>query len=223
MARQLTFDLPVKAALEREDFFVSPANALAVATLEDWRGWPSAKLVLTGPHGAGKTHLAHVWAGDVGARIVRATDLPDADIVGLVSGPVVIEDADRIAGDRPAEEALFHLHNMMQEATQPLLLTAATAPARWHLTLADVQSRMQATAIARLEPPDDALLAAVLVKHFADRQLKVQPDLITFLVARMERSFAAAARLVAALDAEALSRRRAITQRLAAQVLDKAP
>ncbi|MFO7757166.1 MAG: DnaA/Hda family protein [Roseovarius sp.] len=220
MARQLSFDLPVRAALGREDFFVSPANAEAVGMVEGWQGWPSRKLVLTGPAGAGKTHLAHVWAGLSGAEIVAAQDLSGCDIARLAQGCVVIEDAESVAGGRGAEDALFHLHNLTLAEGRALLVTARTPPHLWCLGLPDLASRLQGTLHTALGPPDDALLSAVLMKLFADRQLMPSPDTIPYLARRMERSFRAAEDVVADLDATALAQRRPITRALAAQVLD---
>ncbi|MEL6643854.1 MAG: DnaA/Hda family protein [Pseudomonadota bacterium] len=219
MARQLTFDLPTRAALGREDFFVSPANALALATVDDWAQWPMGKLVLVGPHGAGKTHLAHVWAQAAGARIVAAAELGGTDLPALASGgAVAVEDAD--AGPF-AEDALFHLHNLLQQAGGALLITATRPPKQWSLTLPDLASRMQAAMTATLDPPDDALLQAVLVKLFDDRQLAVGAEVTEYLAKRMERSFEAAQQIVSALDDAGLAEGRAITRRLAGEVLDK--
>ncbi|HMB14030.1 MAG TPA: DnaA/Hda family protein [Roseovarius sp.] len=220
MAQQLSFDLPVRPALGREDFFVSPANAEAVAMIEGWQGWPSRKLILAGPTGAGKTHLAHVWAALSGAQMIAAPDLPDADIPTLAQGSVAVEDAHLIAGDRDAEDALFHLHNLTLADGHALLVTARRAPHLWGLTLPDLASRMQGTLLTELRAPDDALLAAVLMKLFADRQLSPSPDTIPYLARRIERSFAAARETVEALDRAALAHGRAITRRLAARVLD---
>ncbi|MCT8330399.1 DnaA ATPase domain-containing protein [Albidovulum sediminis] len=222
MARQLILDLPVRPALGRDDFFVSPANALALSVIDAPRDWPQGKLLLVGPEGAGKTHLTQVFAHDHGAAVVPAAALDPARVAELAeAGTVAVEDADRIAGDAAAETALFHLHNLVLSEGGRLLLTARTAPQRWPLSLPDLASRMQATQIALLDPPDDALLAAVLVKQFADRQLLVPATLVPWLVARMERSLAAARDLVAALDAQALAQGRPIGQKLAAEVLDR--
>ncbi len=222
MARQLGFDLPTKPALGRESFFVSPANAVAVASLEDWHSWPQGKLVLTGPQGAGKTHLAQVWATETGAPLVAARDLSALDLPGLAeAGCVAVEDVPQIAGDPAAEEALFHLHNLLAEAGGALLLTAETAPTRWGLSLPDLASRMEGTSVVALTAPDDALLAAVLAKLFADRQLEPTAKVIPYLLGRMERTFAAAGRIVAEMDREALAARRKITRSLAREVLDK--
>jgi len=216
----MTFDLPVKTAHGRDDFFISPANALAVKMLEGWPKWPDNKLALIGPVGSGKTHLTQVWAADIGAVVIAAQDLAKADIPALSSAPAAVEDIRKIARDAAAQEALFHLHNLMRETGTPLLLTADMAPNHWALTLPDLQSRMSATTVTALPAPDDALLSAVLVKLFADRQIEVQPKLIAYLTKRMERSFDAAGALVAALDKAALSERRAISINIAAQVLD---
>ena len=218
MTAQLAFDLPARAALRRADFFVSPANATALATLE--RGnWPGGKLLLIGPEGAGKTHLAHIWAAMSGATLLPGAALAHADIDARSTCPVALEDAQAVAGDPRAEAALFHLHNRLAERGLALLLTAPTPPRDWGLGLPDLLSRMQATALARIEAPDDTLLTAVLVKQFADRQLAVPPALIGWLTARMDRSLAAARDLVARLDAAALAQGRPVTRALAAQIL----
>lgn len=221
MPRQLSFDLPARPALGRDDFFVSPANAEALATVEDWRDWPGGKLVLVGPKGAGKTHLAHVWAALSGARIVAAAELAAADIPALAARPVAVEDADRIAQDGAAEAALFHLHNLALAERRALLVTGRDAPGRWGLGLPDLESRLQAAGIVRLAAPDDALLSALLAKLFADRQLSPSPETITYLTRRIDRSFAAAARIVAKLDRAALAGKRPVTRALAAEVLDE--
>jgi chromosomal replication initiation ATPase DnaA len=220
MARQLAFDLPVVAARGRGDFFVSPANRIALASIEAWRAWPGGKLILTGPEGSGKSHLAQVWAGLAEAELVRASDLARRDIRMLAGQNLCVEDADRIAGSPRAEQALFHLHNLALAEGHSLLITARMPPSRWRLALPDLDSRMQATPVAGLEPPDDALLAAVLVKLFDDRQLAVKPPLIAFLVARMDRSLAGARALVERIDRAALAENRALTRALAARVLD---
>lgn len=220
MAQQMTFDLPAKPALGRADFFISPTNALAVEMLENWAKWPGNKLALIGPKGSGKTHLTHVWASELDATVLLATDLAGADIPNLAEGPVAIEDIREIARNAAAQEALFHLHNLTQQTGTPLLLTADIAPNHWGLSLPDLQSRMSATSVTTLPAPDDALLSAVLVKLFSDRQIDVQPKLIAYLTLRMERSFDAAGALVTALDQAALRERRPITQKVAAQVLD---
>jgi chromosomal replication initiation ATPase DnaA len=223
MPEQLAFPLPRLEARGRDTFFVAPANALAVRQIEGWRDWPQGKLVLTGPEGAGKTHLAHVWAGLAGARVVSAASLRPAAVPALAAGPLAVEDADRIAGRAQAEATLFHLHNLALAGGQPLLLTARRTPPLWGLALADLRSRIEATATATLDPPDDALLAAVLLKLFADRQIAPPPRLLDYCLKRMDRSFAAARRLVAALDARALATGRPIGIALAAEVLGRNP
>lgn len=219
MTRQLAFQLPLREARGREDFFVSPANALALAALDGWAGWPGRKAVLTGQPGSGKSHLAQVWATTTGAGVVAAPDLPAQDLPGLAAGAVVVEDADRIGGDARAEAALFHLHNLLAAAAQPLLVTAATPPRDWDLQLPDLASRMQAATVIRLQPPDDTLLRAVLAKQFADRQLHVAPHVVEWLAARMTRSLAAARTVVADLDARALAEGRPVTRQMAADWL----
>lgn len=223
MSRQLTFDLPVRVARGREDFFVSPANAAAVSAIENWAAWPDHKLVLAGPEGAGKTHLAHVWAALSSADIVAATELTAERVPALAqASALVLEDVPEIAG-ASQETALFHLHNLAREQRLPLLFTGTGPPAGWNLTLPDLASRIAGTQTVLLGPPDDALLAQILAKLFADRQLAPSPAVLDYLVPRMERSFAEARRIVTELDAAALTERRPITRALAATVLDKRP
>ncbi len=220
MIRQLAFDLPGLQALTREHFFAATSNMLALQAVEGWRDWPGRKLLLVGPEGAGKTHLAHIRAAVADAVILPAEGLETAEIADLHDRAVVVEDADRVGLAGPGAEAqLFHLHNLAT-TTGALLLTARSAPRDWGLHLPDLISRMQATPIAHLDAPDDALLSAVLVKLFADRQVAVPANLIPYLVTRMPRSIGAARALVAALDRQALARGRPITRALAGEVLD---
>lgn len=223
--RQLVLDLATRPALGRVAFFVSRANSVALAQIDRWPDWPERRMAIAGPAGAGKTHLVHVWAAASGARILTATELDGLD-PGAVPGDaaLAVEDVDRIAAMDPAtgaraEETLFHLCNRLLLGGGSLLVTGRGAPGRWTIALPDLASRLRALSVATLEPPDDRLLAAVLVKLFGDRQIDVAPELIDYLLPRMDRSFEAAETLVAALDRAGMSRRRRITPRLAAEVL----
>ncbi len=219
MARQLSFDLPAKTALGREDFFVSPANALAVAMISA-TSWPGNKLVLSGPAGSGKTHLAHVWAQETGGRIIQSTSLQYDQVPELSKTAIAVEDVPAIAGDMDQQRALFHLHNLVLAEGNALLMTGRMAPKFWQLPLADLQSRVEGAHHVALDPPDDALLGAVLAKLFLDRQLNPGPDVIAYLVKHMDRSFAVAAQVVEKLDQVALSEKREITRALAVRVLN---
>ena len=220
MAEQLTFDLPIRTSLERGDFFVSDANALAVARLENATSWTNNKIALVGPKGAGKTHLGHVWAEATGGALISLAELDAADVVHI-STPLAVEIPE--APYAQDEQSLFHLHNHMAASQLPFLMIARTPPARWPLALPDLKSRMEATDLVQIEPPDDALLAAVLVKQFTDRQLRVAPALISWLTKRMDRSFGEAQRLVSEIDAASLSEGRAVSRALAQRILDNAP
>ncbi len=218
MAQQLILDLPVRTSLDRGDFFVSEVNQLALARLAEPATWPNGKLALVGPEGAGKTHLAHIWAEQEGARLMQPPDLEGLDI-GNLDESVALDDADRI--ESGAERALFHLHNRVAASGNCLLLTARRAPHHWKVGLPDLKSRMEASDIVRIDAPDEALLSAVLMKLFADRQNTVTPSAIRWLTKHLDRSFAEAQRIVAEIDARALAERRKVTRGLAADVLDK--
>jgi chromosomal replication initiation ATPase DnaA len=218
-AEQLALDLGQRPALGQEDFLVAPSNAEAVAWLDRWPDWPSHVLAIHGPPGCGKSHLAHVWRALTGAPIVAASALADRDPLELAAGAqgLVIE----ATGGKLDEIALLHLYNLLAERHVFLLLTGREPPARWRLGLPDLRSRLNAAPAVAIHPPDDGLLAAVLVKLFADRQLRVEPGVVSYAVGRMERSFEAARDLVAALDRVALARRRRITVALARELLER--
>lgn len=220
MAKQLSFDLPSDPQLGREDFLVTPANAVALAMIEGWQDWSARKLLLTGPTGAGKTHLAHIWAQSTSATLLPATRLAEIDVPKRAERSVAVEDIEHVAGDRSAETALFHLHNLLLAEGHWLLLSGNGTPDRWPFVLPDLKSRIVGTPAVALEPPDDALLAAVLAKLFADRQLNPKTDVIPYLVSRMERTFDAARAIVSRLDDASLAEKRPISRQLARQMLD---
>lgn len=219
MHKQLNLTLPFRTALGRDDFFVSPANAMAIGLIDSWPNWPSGKLVLAGAAGSGKTHLVHVWATVSQAKIIPATDLVDADIPFLAQGPVAVEDVHAIRGDLAAQKALFHLHNLTLAEGNTLLLTGAADPKHWALELPDLMSRMQGTTVATLDQPDDMLLSVVMAKLFNDRQLMPSLDTIPYLVKHMDRSFETAQSLVAQLDSLSMSEKRPVTRALAKRIL----
>ena len=214
---QLTFDLAAGAAFGRADFFVSGSNATALGWLDRWPDWPSPALLLHGPQGAGKTHLAHLWCAHAAAVLVAGNALDAAALRRLFDRAdrrIAVDDADR------AEEALLlHLYNACGEAGGSLLLTARASPGSWPVGLPDLGSRLRAAHAVGIGAADDALLGAVLAKHFADRQVRVAAEVVAYLVGHMERSLAAAAEIAAALDRLALSSGGAITVPLARRVL----
>ena len=220
--RQLVLDLPHRPALGRDDFLIAPCNEAAVEWIDLWPRWSGPALVLCGPSGSGKSHLAAVWQGRSEAIMIEPGAIAGMlDQGALPEKAVIIEDLVR----PDQEEPLLHLYNQIAECGGYLLLTSEIPPARWPLQLPDLSSRLRATPVAEIGSPDDALLEALLVKMFTDRQLRVGPEVIAFLLLRMERSFAGARELVARLDGAALSQQRTITVPLARAIFqeDDAP
>jgi DnaA regulatory inactivator Hda len=224
MASQLPLDLAGPPSYARADFLPAEANATALAWVDRWPDWPGPASVLVGPAGSGKTHLLHLWAERAAALHLRGADLDQPELVALLdrlgmARQVALDDAQAVAGRPDAERLLFHLYNWLRERGGHLLLAARAAPARWHLRLPDLASRLRAATVAEIGAPDDALLAAVLVKLFHDRQLAVAEEVVRYLVQHMERSLAAARWVVDRIDREALAEKRAISVRLASSVL----
>jgi chromosomal replication initiation ATPase DnaA len=214
--KQLPLDLKHRPALDRDAFLVTDGNAEAVGWIDRWPAWPMPALVLEGPSGAGKTHLASVWRARADAGLVDGSALDAAAVPLLLQAgrALVVEQA-----DRAAEQPLLHLYNGCAERRLSLLLTADGPPARWGTALPDLSSRLKALPVATIAAPDDRLIHAVLIKLFADRQLIIADDVLDFLTARMERSFEAASRLVAAIDTASLAARRKVSVPLARDVL----
>lgn len=215
--RQLALALPVDSRHGREDFLVGPSNEAAYAVIERWPAWPEPWLCLIGPEGAGKTHLAAIWAEVSDAATIDAVSLGPDILPGLLGRKaLVIENCDRPDLD---QSALFHLMNAIRRNSGHLVLTARTPPDRWGLDVRDLISRLRLTPQVTIAAPDDGLLRALLVKLFIDRQLVVDTTIIETLAMRMERSFAAARQVVAHLDRMALERRKPVSRTLVSEVL----
>ena len=201
----------------RESFLRAACNAAAWSLIERWPDWTAPVAVLSGPAGSGKTHLAHIWSERAGATMIAAAELVRGGAEPVPTGSAtVVEDVDP---ENVPESALFHLINRAKEHRASLVATSRKPASEWRVGLADLRSRLRLAHPAALEAPDDDLLRKVLVKLFADRQIVVERTVLDYLLVRMERSLAAAASLVDALDREALARGARITRPMAAGIL----
>ena len=215
--RQLAFALPHAESLTRDNFQEGPANAAALALIDSWPEWPSRTMLLVGPKGSGKSHLATIWAEQAGARSITAHALTAANVpAALATGALVVEDLNEATFD---ERALFHLLNLAREDQAYVLITARVAPTALEIELRDLRSRLRALPVITIQPPDDQLFRALIIKFCADRQLPVDEALVSYLAARIERSYVAARQAVEFLDSEALRLGRPVTRALAAEVL----
>jgi chromosomal replication initiation ATPase DnaA len=215
--RQLALALDHAESFARDDFLSGPSNQAALAMIERWPDWPARTVALVGPEGAGKSHLASIWAELSGARLIAGRAIEGASLpAALATGALVIEDATAETTD---QRSLFHLLNLAREQEAFLLLTSRVGPAAWPVQIRDLGSRLRALPVLTLAPPDDVLLRAVIVKLCADRQLAVDEGLVAYLATRIERSFAAARAAVIALDRESLRQQRPLTRALAADLL----
>lgn len=219
MSSQLALDLDLAPHFGREDFLTAPCNEAALAMIEAWPQWPDTLLFLLGPPGAGKTHLATIWAERAEAAIIETKDLASADLPSLAArSALVIDNADRIGA---AEAPLFHLLNMAREHKMSLVFTARQRLELWGLKTADLLSRLRLAPALELGVPDEALLKAVLVKLFRDRQLIVDAAVIDTLALHIDRSLDLARHVVALLDREALASGRKVTRAMVREFLDR--
>ena len=215
--RQLVLDLAHRVAMGRDDFLVSNSNSAAVEVIDSWPQWPQQALAILGSAGSGKTHLVEVWRARAGGARISAQELSEDSVAAAVeAGALAVEDVDRGIAD---ERILFHLLNLARELKLSLLITSRAAPGEIAIALPDLRSRLRALGFVRIEPPDSALLSALLVKLFDDRQLKVAPHVIKHLSLHMERSAESAARVVDTIDQLALQMRRKVTVGLAKTAL----
>ena len=215
--RQLAFALPHTESLTRDNFLEGPSNATALSLIDRWPDWPNRVMLLAGPEGCGKSHLAAIWAETAGARAIGAHLLTDDGVPdALTTGALVVEDL--VAGSFD-ERALFHLMNMAREDDAFVLMTARVAPVNLAVALRDLNSRLRAVPVVAVAAPDDQLFRALIVKFCADRQLNADETVVNYLATRIERSVVAARAVVAELDAESLRQRRPVTRALAVEVL----
>jgi chromosomal replication initiation ATPase DnaA len=213
-ARQLPLELGHRTGLSREELIVSDANRQAAALIDRWPDWEASVVVLAGPAGSGKSHLAAIWAERAGA-LAAAPSAIEA-LLGMPGHPALVDDADAGGLD---EAGLFHLINMARGGGTHVLLTARRFPASWGVALPDLASRLKAAPVVEIREPDDLLLAGVITKLFADRQVEIEPHVVQFLVRRIERSLSTAIRVVERLDRAALERQTRITRALAAETV----
>jgi DnaA regulatory inactivator Hda len=213
LAEQIPLDLIHRPAQGREDFLVAPSNQEAVSWVDQWPNWPAPALILYGPASSGKTHLAAVWKNKCNAKFLNSESLDkmEADEISNLAEHIVIDHVDPWFGDKKAETTLFHLYNIMKEEDRSLLITSRVAPSHVSFLIPDLASRLRAAPLATIHSPDDTLLCALLVKLYADRQIKINQDILNYVLPRMERSFYAAKNLVEKSDKLALSEKRPIS------------
>jgi len=209
--------LPHAERLTRDDFLEGPANEAGLALIDSWPDWPNRIMLLVGPEGSGKSHLAAIWAELSGARSTSAYALTADAVPGaLATGALVIDDLKPQGFD---ERALFHLLNLARQDEAYVLMTARIPPSAFEVELRDLRSRLRAVPVVTLLPPDDLLLRALIVKFCADRQLVVDESVVSYLTSRIERSYTSARQAIELLDTEALRLGRPVTRALAAELL----
>ena len=223
---QMSFPFSVPNLMRREDFMVSECNAEAFAMVETWPNWLASGLVIYGPRGCGKSHLAHLFA----ARVQQALQTPIRVSI-LNAEQIKMRQVARIAADNQClvvenltakidAEALFHLFNLLNEPTRCILWTSETAPSRLHLPLKDLQSRLNMLPSVEISAPDDIMLQTLIVKLFADRQIIISPEILNYIMQNTERSFAYVRDLVEEIDALSLAYQSAVNHQIVNRAMD---
>ncbi len=219
MAEQLLLDLPLRIASGRDDFLVASSNEAAVRLVDEWPQWPTHGVILVGPAGCGKSHLAQVWQARSKAAIASAQLISKENLPGYFrSKALCIED---IAAEQFDELMMFHALNFAQQEAGHVLLSSRFDPLLWQVKLPDLASRLKALPLVYIMSPDDALLRGILVKQFADRQIGVDEAMISYMMLRMPRSAAAARALVAEIDREAMIQKAEVTRPFLTKVMAK--
>lgn len=216
---QFAINLLTPPSYRREDYVVTECNRLAYDWVMQWPHWPAQALWLCGPAASGKTHLMHVWCERAHAAILSPQQLADDPEESFDFHPALALDGSWHALN---ETALFHLLNHAKQTGKWLLLVHSLAPAETDITLPDLTSRLKALPLVTLEQPDDLLLRAIMTKQLADRQLSIDPDIISYLLAHIERSCASVKEMVQLIDDAALQQKRRITLPFVRALLTKA-
>jgi chromosomal replication initiation ATPase DnaA len=212
---QLVFELPHRQCWDETDFFITSRNQHALRLVTAWPDWHAPAAVIFGPPQSGKTYLANIWRNRANGEFIETSKLVE-HMWTAPYAPLIIEDVDTSAF---CETALFHHLNLAREHGSFILLTAQTPPGQWEISLPDLRSRIRSYPAAEIQPPDEEHLAGLLLKHFSDRQIEVAPDVISYLVTRIERSMAAAQTVAEQLDKLALAEQKKVTRAFAAKVL----
>lgn len=215
VARQLVLDLGHVPSHAESDFVVEAGNELAYRHVMAFPDWPAPLTLIVGPEKSGKSHLAAIWVERSGARIAMPDSL-EAIAGSPDQRPVLVEDADR---GLYAETGVFHLLNQSIRSGRAVLMTARREPTEWPLATEDARSRVRLATRLFVSSPGDALLSQLFVKLFSDRQIAVEPGLISYLLRRMERAPDEAVALVEVMDRLALSRGTAVTRTIAAEAI----
>ena len=223
MTRQIPLPLPHNEAMEADDYVITACNREAATWVNSWPQWPSHCLLVLGPVGSGKTHLMNLWLQRSHGKTITVDELiaKDAGQLAMSNKIIAIDNADTITGNRTAQENLFHLYNLLRETKGYLLLTCSTPAAEWSSGLADLRSRLLASPVAVIKPPDDELLTMLLVKQFHDRQIEIGEGVVAYILPRIERTGAALREAVTALDRASLAEGKAVSISLARRVLEE--
>ena len=224
-AEQLLFDLGEKKLDGRDQLLRSQSNELALKVVENFDTWPQNKLILVGPQGCGKSHISSILASELDGLIVSAKNFDLSFIqIGGKDTIFILEDMEKLAQLEPnqkraVEEAIFHFLVKYENTDSKIFITGAGNPALWDISLPDLNSRLKTFLVAKIFEPDDQLFINLILKNFSEKQLNVSPDILTFISARIERTYASIRSFVNKVDAKALRHKRKLTLDLVKSVL----
>ena len=214
--KQLAFDLPSRPALGRSDFFISDCNSIAVKLMEDWSSWPNRQHILSGPAGSGKTHLAGIFESKYKAIRMQEKDLNNNIFKSLKLHENVILDNFENKSD---EKILYSLFNLVDQDNKYLIINSNIPLTKMGFKLSDLSSRAKNCILAEIKDPDDDLIFALILKNFADMQIKVEKRLIDYIVKRIDRSYRKISNFIYKVDEISLKKKKSINLKIIKNLL----
>lgn len=211
--KQLPLEMLFSTIVGRDNFIVSECNALALASIDQWPNWRGGcrALNLVGPQGAGKSHLASIWQSMIKKShligSLQADEEPPDPAFYVLDGV-----AANAAWD---EETMFHYFNRCVDDKGGILLLSRVPVGQMDWCLPDLRSRMRAVNLVRIGPPDDGLIYALLNQYFLERQMTAPPEMLAYVVSRMERSFIFIQMIATALERDSIAKKKPLSVPLA--------
>ena len=211
-SKQLYFEMPNKTSLGVEDYIVTDSNSFAFDLIVKMVKGEINFGLISGPPYSGKTHLSKILIKNASNYKSFYIDRDYQNILDEfeVSDIFILENIDKVKHDK-TEQHLFHIINLVKENNKKLLMTSRKSISEIDLSLEDLKSRLNSILEAKIKEPDDQLMELILIKIFNDKQLKINPNVIDFLMSRLVRSYKSINLFIEKIDKFSLEKGKKIT------------